>query len=70
MESLFRKNTADVVAALDTLTPEAVALMLDSSLGWTMPMTRLMMLPGTHAMSHAAQIDLLQTCWDDQVIHF
>jgi hypothetical protein len=70
MERIFRKNTEEVVAAIDTLTPEEVELTLDSSMGWTMPMTQLMQLPGIHAISHGAQLDFLQTCWDDQEIHF
>lgn len=70
MESLFRKNTEEVIAALDTLSPEAIGMTLDTGLGWTMPMTFLMNLPAIHAFSHAAQIDYLQTCWDDQVVHF
>ena len=70
IENLFRKNTDEVIAALDTLTPEAIGLTLDTGLGWTVPMTRLMMLPGVHAFSHAAQIDYLQTCWGDQDVHF
>jgi hypothetical protein len=70
IESLFRRNTDEVIAALDTLTPEAIDTPLDSSLGWSLPMTFLMQLPGIHALSHAAQIDYLQTCWDDQDVHF
>jgi hypothetical protein len=70
METVFRRGTDEVVTALDTLTPEEVDMRLDSSLGWTMPMTFLMTLPGTHAMSHTAQIDYLQTCWGDQEVHF
>lgn len=70
MESLFRKNTDEVIAALDTLTPEGICATLDTSLGWSMPMTFLMKLPGMHAISHAAQIDYLQTCWGDQDVHF
>ncbi|MBA3726455.1 MAG: DinB family protein [Armatimonadetes bacterium] len=70
MESLFRQNTDEVIAALDTLSPEAIGTTLDTSLGWSMPMTFLMNLPGMHAMSHAAQIDYLQTCWGDQDVHF
>src|SRR5690349_23220267 len=31
MESLFRQNTHELVAALDTLTPEAIDTTLDSS---------------------------------------
>ena len=70
MESVFRKGTDEVIAALDSLTPEANGIILDSGLGWSMPMTFLMNLPDLHAMSHAAQIDYLQTCWDDQEVHF
>ena len=70
MESLFRKGTDEVLAALDSLTPEAIGMSLDSGLGWSMPMTFLMTLPGIHAFSHAAQIDYLQTCWGDQDVHF
>ena len=70
MERIFRKNTEEVLAALDTLTPEDMEITLDSGLGWTMPMSFLLSLPGNHAISHEAQIDYLQTCWDDQVVHF
>ncbi len=70
MEAVFRKNTQSVVESLETLTAEAMSLELDTSLGWTMSMTRLMRLPGTHAIAHAAQLDYLQTCWDDQQVHF
>ena len=70
MENLFRKNTEDVLAALDALTPEEIGMTLDPGLGWTMPMTFLMKLPGVHAVGHTAQIDYLQTCWGDQEVHF
>ncbi len=70
MESVFRKNTDEVIAALDTLTPEDIGTTLDTSLGWSAPMTFLMKLPEIHAMAHTSQIDYLQTCWDDQIVHF
>ena len=70
MESVFRKGTDEVIAALDSLTPEAIGSSLDSGLGWSMPMTRLMNLPGWHATLHAGQIDYLQTCWGDLEVHF
>ena len=70
IESIFRKGTDEVIAALDSLTPEAIETSLDSGLGWSMPMTRLMDLPGWHATLHAGQIDYLQTCWGDQEVHF
>jgi hypothetical protein len=69
IKTLFRKNTDDVLAALDSLSPEDTEIILDSSLGWTMPMTFLMQLPAFHAIGHTAQIDFLQTCWGDQEIY-
>lgn len=68
-ERIFRAGTADVIAALDSLTPQEVAMTLDSGQGWSMPMTDLMKLPGWHATLHTGQIDFLQTCWDDQEVH-
>lgn len=70
MEAVFRKGTEEVLAALDSLTPEEIGSTLDSGLGWSMPMTFLMNLAGFHATLHAGQIDFLQTCWDDQEVHF
>lgn len=69
MERVFRQGTAEVLDALDALTPEDIALTLDSGQGWTAPMTQLMGLPAWHATLHAGQIDYLQTCWDDQQIY-
>lgn len=69
MESVFRSGTAEVIEALDSLTPEDVAMTLDSGQGWAMPFTQLMNLPGWHATLHNGQIDYLQTCWDDQQIY-
>ncbi len=70
MEAIFRKGTEEVIAALDSLTSEVMATSLDSGLGWSMPMPQLMNLAGWHATLHAGQIDFLQTCWDDQEVHF
>ena len=70
MEALFRSNTQDILAAMDTLSPEELDITLDSGVGWSMPMTHLLNLPNLHAFAHTAQIDYLQTCWDDQEIHF
>ncbi len=69
MEMVFRAGTAEVLAALDSLTPEEVEMSLDSNQGWSMPMKQLMGLPGFHATLHAGQIDYLQTCWDDQQVY-
>jgi hypothetical protein len=69
VEEAFRKGTDEVLAALDSLSPDDVAMTLDSGQGWTMPMSFLMGLPGWHATLHMGQIDFLQTCWDDQQIY-
>jgi hypothetical protein len=69
MERVFREGTDEVLAALDTLTPDDIEGSLDSGQGWSMPMTQLMGLPGFHATLHAGQIDYLQTCWDDQHVY-
>ena len=70
IEALFRKNTDDVLAALDTLTPDEFELVLDTGVGFSMPMKQLMNLPTAHVNWHIGQIDYLQTCWDDQEVHF
>lgn len=69
MERIFRQGTDEVIAALDSLTPEEVEMTIVSDQGFSMPMTQLMGLPGWHATLHAGQIDYLQTCWDDQEIY-
>ena len=69
IETIFRQGTEEVLAALDSLTPEEIASPLDFGVGFSPPMTQLMSLPGLHAISHGAQIDYLQTCWGDQEVH-
>lgn len=70
IEAAFRRSTADVVEALGTLTDEEVETRLESGQGWSAPMTWLMNLPTLHATGHTYQLDLLQTCWGDQEVHF
>lgn len=70
IEAAFRRNTAEVVEALGTLTDEEVAMRLDSGQGWSAPMTFLMNLPTLHATGHTYQLDYLQTCWGDLEVHF
>jgi hypothetical protein len=70
IESIFRKGTEEVLEALNSLSPKAIGTSLDSGLGWSLPMTFVMSIPGRHAICHAAQIDYLQTCWGDQEVHF
>lgn len=69
VERNFRRGTEEVIAALDSLSPEEVGMSLESGQGWSMPMTALMKLAGWHATLHTGQIDYLQTCWDDQEIY-
>ena len=70
VEAIFRKGTAEVLAALDTVPPEAYGTSLESGFGWSMPMLLLMGMPTSHVVEHAGQINYLQTCWDDQEVHF
>ena len=67
--ALLRKNTDEVVAALDAATPELIASTLETPFGFSAPMAFFMNVPGEHAASHAAQIDYLQTCWGDLEVH-
>jgi hypothetical protein len=69
VESAIKQGTERVLAALDALSPEEANMSLDSGMGWSMPMRRLMQMPGLHTFNHSAQIDFLQTCWDDQKVH-
>ena len=69
MEQIFRAGTEEVLAALDTLTPEEVESTLTSGEDFSMPMKQLMVLPGWHATIHLGQIDYIQTCWGDQEVY-
>ncbi len=69
MEEAFRRGTDEVLAALDSLSPEEIEGTIDSGQGWSMSMKHLMSLPGWHATLHTGQIDFLQTCWGDQEIY-
>lgn len=69
VETLFRDGLAEVLAALDSVSPEDAEKSLDSGQGWSMSMRFVMGLPGWHTTLHLGQIDFLQTCWDDQQIY-
>jgi hypothetical protein len=69
VETVFRRGTEEVLEALSSMTPEGIGSSLDSGLGWSMPMTFLMKLPGWHATLHTGQIDYLQTCWGDEQVY-
>lgn len=67
-EAMLRRGIADSLAALDTVQPEQIGTMVDAPQGPT-PFLFFMTLPAHHLDGHAAQIDYLQTCWDDQMVH-
>ncbi len=68
-EAVLRKGIADTLAALDTVKPEQIGSIIDTPHGRT-PFTFFMNIPARHLDGHTAQIDYLQTCWDDQEVHF
>jgi len=67
-ETMLRQGIADSVAALDIVKPEQVGSFVESPQGQT-PFNFFLTLPATHLEGHVAQIDYLQTCWDDQEVH-
>jgi len=69
VEAAFREGTAQVISALESLTPVEIESTLDSGQGWQMSMIWVMGLPGWHSTLHTGQIDYLQTCWGDQEIY-
>lgn len=68
-EGVLRKGIADTIAALDRVTPEQVDSLIDAPGLGTIPFTFCMTIPARHLNDHTSQIDYLQTCWDDQVVH-
>ena len=69
VEAVFRKGTAQVISALESLTLVEIESTLDSGQGWQMSMIWVMGLPGWHSTLHTGQIEYLQTCWGDQEIY-
>ena len=67
-ETVLRKGITDTCAALDNVRVEQIGAMIDTPQGQT-PFTFFMTIPANHLYGHAAQIDYLQTCWGDQVVH-
>jgi hypothetical protein len=68
-EAMLRQGIADSLEALDTVKPEQIGAMIDTPHGLA-PFTFFLNLPAGHLDGHATQIDYLQTCWDDQEVHF
>ena len=68
-EAVLRQGIADTLAALDTVKPEQIGSKVDAPGVGQAPFTFFMTIPARHLDGHAAQIDYLQTCWDDQEVH-
>lgn len=68
-EVLLRQGTAETLTALDSVKPEWIDSTIDTPIGPT-PFLFFMTIPANHLVNHTGQIDYLQTCWDDQVVHF
>lgn len=66
--AMLQKGIEDSIAALDTVRPELVDSEIESPQGST-PFIFFLTLPALHIEGHTSQIDYLQTCWDDQVVH-
>ena len=69
-ETMLRRGIADTIAAMDTVKWEQVGGILDTPALGSTPFTFFLTLPAMHLTNHGAQIDYLQTCWDDQEVHF
>lgn len=64
----IEETVAEIQAALDALTPERAAGMVDFPFG-PMPMLFWITFGGLHMEGHARQIDYLQTIWGDLQNH-
>jgi len=62
-------SCAKVQAALDAMSQDDVDSVVETP-AFSRPMTFFMFLPAKHMDGHACQIDFLQTCWGDMVVHF
>lgn len=63
-----QESTAEILAALDGLTPEKIAGSVQTAMG-PMPMSFWMTFADGHMMGHACQVEYLQTIWGDQQNH-
>jgi len=59
------QSVAEYEAGLDAMTPERWDDLAESP-GGSLPLSVWMHFIGHHMAEHAAQVDYLQTCWDDQ----
>ncbi len=65
---LIENSVQAVLAALDALTPERIAGVVETPM-LTAPMPVFMNLFGLHMFEHASQVDYLQTIWGDMEFH-
>ena len=68
-EEVLRKGIADTVSALDKVPTDMIEASILTPQGST-AFRFFLTIPSAHLTGHAYQIDFLQTCWDDQVVHF
>lgn len=66
---MLRQGMEETIEALSTVQPDQIGSRIDSPQGPT-PFLFFMSIPADHLRSHGYQIDYLQTCWDDQEVHF
>lgn len=65
---LLANSIISVHASLDAVTPEKLNQEVEMPFG-KIPMHFVVLAPGMHMSSHAAQIDYIQTMWGDQQNH-
>ena len=66
---LIRKTTLEAVKSLEELSDERLASIAKTPFG-DMPMSSFIYVTGSHSVSHAAQIDYIQTVYGDIDMHF
>ncbi|MGV3618719.1 MAG: hypothetical protein ACO1SV_25635 [Fimbriimonas sp.] len=58
-----------IVAALRALNSEGLDTVVDTPFGSPMAVRQILLIPGRHLDSHAAQVDFIQTTWGDHENH-
>lgn len=67
--SLIKKSLKDVILSLESVTETALRSTIQTPVS-EMPMEKMVFVPGIHMLTHASQIDYLQTIWGDLDPHF
>ena len=69
-EAMLRQGIDETIAALDTVRPEQIESVIEVPVIGPTSFRFFMTVPANHLVNHIGQLDYLQTCWDDQVVHF